>query len=52
MRRDRELAFYGAEDLAPSSFYQKEDGSEARTGARRVVEFALRFLELTDPAQN
>ncbi len=38
LRRDRELAFYGAEDLTPSGFYSREDAEEARTGARRVVE--------------
>ena len=29
MRRDRELAFYGSEDLTPSEFYQKEDAQKA-----------------------
>jgi HEPN domain-containing protein len=38
LRRDRELAFYGAEDLTPSSFYSKKDGTAARDGARRTVE--------------
>ncbi len=38
LRRDRELAFYGAEDLTPSGFYSRDDAEEARTGARRVVE--------------
>lgn len=38
LRRDRELAFYGAEDLTPSGFYSREDAEEARAGARRVVE--------------
>lgn len=38
LRRDRELAFYGAEDLTPSDFYRKSDASEARTAARLVVE--------------
>lgn len=37
LRRDRELAFYGAEDLTPSSFYSEEDGVRARDGARFVV---------------
>jgi len=37
LRRDRELAFYGAEDLTPSGFYSKEDAERARAGARRVV---------------
>ncbi len=38
LRRDRELAFYGAEDLTPSEFYRREDADEARAAARFVVE--------------
>lgn len=38
LRRDRELAFYGAEDLTPSGFYAREDGERARDSARRTVE--------------
>ena len=38
LRRDRELAFYGAEDLTPSEFYRREDAEEARAAARFVVE--------------
>ena len=38
LRRDRELAFYGAEDLTPSGFYSREDGERARESARRTVE--------------
>ena len=37
LRRDRELAFYGAEDLTPSSFYSKQDAEAAFDGARLVV---------------
>ena len=37
LRRDRELAFYGAEDLTPSSFYREADAVIARDGARDVV---------------
>jgi HEPN domain-containing protein len=37
LRRDRELAFYGAEDLTPSGFYTRADAERARSGARRVV---------------
>ena len=29
MRRDRELAFYGSEDLTPSEFYEEKDGKAA-----------------------
>jgi HEPN domain-containing protein len=37
LRRDRELAFYGAEDLTPSDFYRRTDAVEARDAARLVV---------------
>ena len=37
LRRDRELAFYGAEDLTPSSFYSQADAKRARDAARAVV---------------
>lgn len=29
LRRDRELAFYGSEDITPSDFYTKEDAAKA-----------------------
>lgn len=38
LRRDRELAFYGAEDLVPSEFYGEKDARRALEGARFVVE--------------
>lgn len=38
MRRDRELAFYGSEDLTPSEFYQEKDGRTAFDQAQWVVE--------------
>lgn len=38
LRRDRELAFYGAEDLSPSRFYTRGDAEAALRGARRTVE--------------
>ncbi len=37
LRRDRELAFYGAEDLTPSGFYERADAEEARSSARHAV---------------
>ncbi len=36
LRRDRELAYYGSEDLTPSDFYQKEDAKEAFENAKWV----------------
>lgn len=38
LRRDRELAFYGAPDIVPYDFYKEADASEAREVARFVVE--------------
>lgn len=43
LRRDRELAFYGAEDLTPSEFYSRADADEARVAARNVVSLVERF---------
>jgi HEPN domain-containing protein len=37
LRRDRELAFYGAEDLTPSGFYSRQDAQRALDGARTTV---------------
>lgn len=37
LRRDRELSFYGAEDLTPSGFYERQDAERARDSARHVV---------------
>ena len=36
MRRDRELSFYGSEDLTPSEFYQREDAEKALDDAKWV----------------
>jgi HEPN domain-containing protein len=44
LRRDREMAFYGSEDLTPSSFYQKEDAETARQQAQRVVLLVFPFV--------
>jgi hypothetical protein len=46
LRRDRELAFYGAEDLTPSSFYGEADGVRARDGAALVVRLVTPFVLL------
>ncbi len=37
LRRDRELAFYGAPDIVPCDFYREADASEAREAARLAV---------------
>ena len=36
LRRDRELAFYGSEDLTPSKFYHRDDVESAFASARFV----------------
>lgn len=38
LRRDRELAFYGAADLTPSGFYSRADAERALAAARETVE--------------
>ena len=37
LRRDRELAFYGAVDLLPTDFYTRGDAVQARESARNTV---------------
>jgi len=39
LRRDRELAFYGTEDLTPSEFYSRADAERAFTQAKTAVAF-------------
>ena len=48
LRRDRELAFYGAEDLVPSEFYGEEDAHRALEGARFVIEAAVSVVPVSD----
>ncbi len=49
LRRDRELAFYGAEDLTPSGFYSEDDAGRARASARTVVEVVEPHVGTPDP---
>ena len=46
LRRDRELAFYGAEDLTPSTFYREPDAVRARDSARLAVTLVKPFVSL------
>jgi HEPN domain-containing protein len=48
LRRDRELAFYGAEDLTPSGFYSRSDAERAREGARRTVAVVVPTVTTND----
>jgi len=38
LRRDRELSFYGDEDVVPLEYYERSDAEAALAGLRRVVE--------------
>ncbi len=44
-RRDRELAYYGSEDLTPSEFYQEKDAKQAFTSAKFIVEIVKSNLK-------
>ena len=48
LRRDRELAFYGSEDLTPSSFYSREDAETARDQAERAVALVYPYVTGSD----
>jgi hypothetical protein len=45
LRRDRELAFYGSEDLTPSEFYTEQDAIAACNQARRVHDIVTSNLD-------
>ena len=45
LRRDRELAFYGTEDLTPSDFYSAKDAASALTDATFVVQTVSPYVE-------
>lgn len=45
LRRDRELAFYGTEDLTPSAFYKLKDAEKALDDARFVVKTVTPSVE-------
>ena len=38
LRKDREIAFYGSEDITPSDFYTRQDAEGALSMAREVVD--------------
>ena len=44
LRRDRELAFYGSEDLTPSEFYKEEDAATALSQARMLHQAVKKAL--------
>jgi hypothetical protein len=44
LRAEREVSFYGDEDVVPTEAYDEEDGSRAVADARHVVACAQRVL--------
>ena len=46
LRRDRELSFYGSEDLTPLEFYSKDDAKKAKDSAYFVVELICQTLKI------
>jgi len=46
LRRDRELAFYGTEDLLPLEFYSLDDATLAIAQASRVVQLVATALDV------
>ncbi len=45
LRRDRDLAFYGSEDLTPLDFYREKDADQARAMARETVAVVAPLIE-------
>ena len=45
LRRDRELAFYGTDDLTPSDFYREADATAALEMAKRAVTLTRPHVE-------
>ena len=37
LRKDRELAFYGSEDITPSTFYTRADAEKAKAMAEEIL---------------
>ncbi len=46
LRTERELSFYGDIDFIPTDEYSEEDANRAIDGARKVVEAALKVIQL------
>lgn len=45
LRRDREIAFYGTEDLTPSEFYDIQDAEQAFDHAKNIVSWILPHIK-------
>jgi len=48
LRRDRELAFYGSEDLTPSEFYSQSDAETAMAYARQMQAIVAASIKTTE----
>jgi len=48
LRRDRELAFYGSEDLTPSEFYNQSDAETAMAYARQTHAIVAASIKTTE----
>ena len=48
LRRDRELAFYGSEDLTPSEFYSQSDAETAMAYARQTQAIVAASIKTTE----
>lgn len=44
LRKDRELAFYGSEDITPSTFYTREDAEKGKAMAEEIVASAAPWI--------
>jgi HEPN domain-containing protein len=44
LRKDRELAFYGSEDVTPSTFYTRSDAEQAKSMAEEIITTASRWI--------
>jgi HEPN domain-containing protein len=47
LRRDRELSFYGSEDITPHNFYKEKHAKVALDSATKVVEICKKDIERT-----
>ena len=45
LRRDRELAYYGSDDLTPSEFYKKEDAISAKKMANETFDLVFAWCK-------
>ena len=48
LRRDRELAFYGSEDVTPNEFYKEKHAKKALERAKKVVAVCVTSTGLLD----